>query len=439
MVRISHRRSYRSGPSCRWWVGVGLFAVSLATPATGQLREAQPSWWYRADERKVGHYWIKTDLPPEPAHTLARHLNLMYGEYAARLSSLPPRAPSRLNVLLFADRQDYVETLRQRYGVDAAASGGMFFVKPSGTALALWTGGLSRRRVQHVLQHEGFHQFAYSRFGSDLPLWVNEGLAELFGSSVVAGGSLMVGQASALMLDEVRSSLELGTYVPFDRMLVMTPQRWSEALENDSAAGLYTQSWSMVHFLIYGDDGRYLNRFEHYLRLINAGYPSRESFVRAFETKDFEAFERRWKEYVALTSPSSFITALERLEFLAEGALALSRNSVFPESLDDLREGLVGIEFTLALRNHAAAYELRTEGRMFTIPPTGVSREGGYEPVFTVSRPKLHELTKPQRSLEQAWPTPSVIETMYLKPRDLAVRWHRGEDGETFTYDILVR
>ena len=40
---------------------------------------------------------------------------------------------------------------------------------------------------------------------------------------------------------------------------------------------------------------------------------------------------------------------------------------------------------------------------------------------------------------EQAQPTPSVIETMFLKPRDLAVRWVRGADGESFTYDIVVR
>jgi hypothetical protein len=76
---------------------------------------------------------------------------------------------------------------------------------------------------------------------------------------------------------------------------------------------------------------------------------------------------------------------------------------------------------------------------MFTIPPTGASREGGYEPVFVVSRPKLHQLTKPQRRLEERRPTPSVIETSYLRPRDLAVRWIRGDDGRSFTYEIVVR
>ena len=421
------------------WLWPALMAVWLAVPAAGQQRWARPSWWYRAPAREVGHYWVKTDLPAEQANTLARHLNLMHAQYAAHLASLPARAPTPLNVLLFADREDYLETLRLRYGIHAAGTGGMFFVNPSGTALTLWTGDLSRRRLQHVLRHEGFHQFAYSRFGTDLPLWVNEGLAELFGASVVVEGNLLVGQSSARMLDDVKSSLELGTYVPFDRMLTMTPQQWSEALANDTAAGLYTQSWSMVHFLIYGDGGRYLDRFERYLRLINAGHLSREAFVRAFDTDDFDAFERRWTEYAASVAASSFITARERRECLAEGALELSRRRVLPESLDELQENLVEIDFVLSRHDHAASVEMRPKGRMFTIPPTGASREGGYEPVLVVSRPKLSQLTRRQRALEETNPTPSVIETKFLKPRDLAVRWIRGEDGEPFTYDIVVR
>jgi hypothetical protein len=416
-----------------------LVAVALAPCAAAQEFKAQPSWWYRSVEAQVGYYWVKTDLPPEQADVLARHLNLMYGEYAACLANVPARAPAPLNVLLFADRADYEETLRRRYGVDAVATGGMFFVKPKGTALALWTGGLSPRRVRHVLQHEGFHQFAYSRFGTDLPLWVEEGLAEVFGSSVVVDGDLLVGQVSALVLDAIRSAIGSDAHVPFDRMLTMTTEQWAEAIEDGSAPGLYAQSWSMVHFLIYGDDGRYRDRFARYLRLVNAGYLSRDSFVRAFETDDFDAFERGWKAYVASASPSSFITALERMEFLAEASLALSRQGVLPASLEEFQEALLGLDFSRPRPEHAGGGSVQAGDWVFTIPPTGASREGGYEPIFLVERPRRLDLTRRERALEQARPTPSVIETKYLRPRDLALRWERGEDGESFTYDILVR
>ena len=63
--------------------------MSLTWPALGQERRAQAAWWYRAPAAEVGHYWVKTDLPADQANTLAQHLNLMHGEYATRLASLP--------------------------------------------------------------------------------------------------------------------------------------------------------------------------------------------------------------------------------------------------------------------------------------------------------------------------------------------------------------
>jgi hypothetical protein len=51
----------------------------------------------------------------------------------------------------------------------------------------------------------------------------------------------------------------------------------------------------------------------------------------------------------------------------------------------------------------------------------------------------LPESTRRQRALEQARRTPSVIETKFLEPRDLAVEWIRGGDDESIVYDIVVR
>ncbi|NIM64053.1 MAG: hypothetical protein GTO30_21105, partial [Acidobacteria bacterium] len=60
---------------------------------------------------------------------------------------------------------------------------------------------------------------------------------------------------------------------------------------------------------------------------------SEDAFVRAFETDDIEAFEKSWKQYALNTRPDGFLTALQRIEFLAEGALELSREGVTSETL----------------------------------------------------------------------------------------------------------
>ena len=419
----------------RWWILLPLFLL-LTQPAIAQ-RQAQLPWWNRAAERKIGHYHIKTDLPADQANVIARHLNAMHDEYSKRLASLPQRSPTPMNVMIFANRNEYVQTLRTRYGVDGSGTGGIFFVNPSGSALALWTESLPQRRIINVVQHEGFHQFAYSRFGSDLPSWANEGLAEFFAESVLVNRSFIIGQSNPRVINAVKNAIELGTYIEFRKMLTMTQQQWSKTLHEGNASGQYHQAWSMVHFLVYGDNGRYVERFEAYLRAINAGFNSETAFIRAFETDDFQAFENRWKQYALAAKPSSFVTALERIEFLAEGALFLSRKGKSPQTLGELHESLSVLGFTYTVQKHGIQIELKGwEDEMYTIPMDTLATE---QPVFVVTKPKRRGSSRRDRDFEETIPTPPEIATEHLEPKSLSIRWERDRETGEFSYEILVK
>ena len=417
-------------------LGALILGLLLPSQAACGQRKAQKSWWDRAVERQVGYYWFKSDLVPADAEALAVHMNLMYEEYARRLASLPQRAPDKLHVLMFSDRSDYTRTLRARYGINAEGSGGMFFVTNEGSGLAFWTGTLPKRRVQHVIQHEGFHQFAYSRFGSDLPVWVNEGMAELFGQSMPVGRSLLVGQRNPRVLDEIKEAIELNEHVPFRTMLTMDQAQWGTAVKGGKASLQYKQAWSMVHFLVYAHNGRWRGDFERYLRFINNGNLSYDAFVKAFGTDDVEAFEQRWKEYVIACEPSAFITALERIEFLAEGALELSRRKISCESLDELREALRSIDFTYELTVHGVGVKLSAaDDAVFELPDDELTRQ---QPVFEVSKAKLGG-TLMDKKLEEEIPTPPTIVTAHLEPRDLKIEWRREKETNAFRYEIVVK
>ncbi len=417
---------------------IAVAALPIAWSALATQQVPRVPWWNRAVEAQVGHYRIRTDLPMDRANELARHLNVMYDEFFRRLAALPARAPAPMTVLLFENSIDYLETLQFKYGIDAAGTGGMFFVKPAGTALAIWVEELPRRRIEHVIQHEGFHQFAWSRFGGDLPLWVNEGLAEFFGNAVVVGRSVIIGQSSSVVVADVKRLIERDETVEFTRMLAMSPEQWSVAVRDGRAAALYHQAWSMVQFLVYGDGGRYAKAFEQYLKLINTGFLSPEAFRRAFETDDIDAFESRWRQYAASARPSGFLTALQRMEFLAEGARELARRGTVADSLDELREGLAAITFSYSYSRHALAVDLRPGSEMYRIPWSG-NDEFEQRPVFVVNRPKLYQMPRRERPLEEASPTPPSIRTEFLDPRDLEVRWSREPDTNTFRYEIEIR
>lgn len=415
--------------------------VALAFLCCARQVEAQPQaespWWQRSVERKLGPYFIKSDLPPAEVNTLARHLNLMHGEYSHRLASLPPRVAQPMNVLIFKRQREYLDVLRTRFGVNAVGSSGMFFSNPSGQSLAIWTEHLTERRIHHVLQHEGFHQFAWSRFGSDLPMWVNEGLAEFFGESVLVNGKLVLGQSNPRVIESVMNAIELGEHIPFRRMLMMQSSQWNDALRTGNASSQYNQAWSMVHFLVYGDEGRYTTRFEAYLRLINKGHQSENAFVRAFETDDIDAFERAWKEYALQAKPSAFVTALERIEFLAAGALELSHQGLAPETLETLRESLVEIDFRYMTQTHGIGVQFNAENdELFNIPMDHLSEE---QPIFTLRKSRPRRSSPRDRQWEEQSPMPAIIETENLSPKTLAVYWYRDRETGILRYEIAVK
>ncbi len=405
----------------------------LAAPPPAPPVEARLPWWYSAAEFQSDHYWIKSDLSPAHTQALARHLDMVYEELFSRLWSLPPRAPAPMNVLLFAREEDYLNTLRVRFGIDAAETGGMFFANSSGRGLAIWTGDLGQRRLEHALQHEAFHQYASSRFGSDLPPWVDEGLAEIFGQAVIRGTGSFIGRAGARAVESVKSAVRAGTSMPFADIMAMTAAQWSEAARGDGAIRIYDQAWSMVLFLIDGEGGRYAGDFEKYLRLINVGHDSRSAFAQAFEGEDPGDLEARWKRYAMGLEPDGFATAVERIDFLAEGALDLARRGQSPASLAELREALEAAAFSTSWSGHGHAIGLRATGAMFEIPWTG-NDDLRQRPRFVVGPP-----SKLNGRPDAAAAPPPKIETAFLQPRDLAVQWLRDEDGWLIGYEIDVR
>jgi hypothetical protein len=421
--------------------------IAAATPSTqapqGGAGSQPPirSWWDRtAPPAGRGlptsrHYTIRSDLDLERTREFAEHLDLMFNEYSKRLASLPQRLPHALNVFMFERRRDYHETLRTQFGIDAEGSGGMFFVTPRGAGLAFFVEGVPRTRILHVIQHEGFHQFAFSRFGNDLPIWANEGLAEFFGFAAVVGREVVIGQASPWTLSALREAIENDATIPFLEMLTMTNDGWNARVRSRQAAMQYQQAWSMVHFLVYADNGRYRGPFERYLRLLNTGVPSEPAFIQAFETNDLGAFERRWRAYVLNeATPGAFVAALERLEFLVEGMLALERLDRRPASLDDLRDALVEIGFSHRIERHGYSVTLRADDpQSMAIPEDEHTRQ---PPVFAVE-PRRPPRTQRERREEEARATPANLRTQNLRPRELGVRWIRTEDG--FRYEIETR
>jgi hypothetical protein len=398
-------------------------------------REAARAFYQRAGrEFRTEHYRILSDLGPDDTRAYGAHLDLLYEEYARRLAGLPQQAPEVPFVLMFAQQSDYLATLRSEYGINAAGSGGMFFVSPRGAALAFFTERLPRSRVLHVVQHEGFHQYAHSRFANTLPMWVNEGLAEFFGEAVVVEGRVVVGQASPGPVAAIRAAIEAGTTVPFLRMLTMTPDEWNENVRSGDAAIQYMQAWSMVQFLGWAEGGRHQRGFEQYLRLLHAGVGSERAFVDSFGAGEVANFEAAWKRWASAAQPTAFGVAASRLTYLAEGARQLSSEGVKVESLEELVARLKERDFEIAVTIHGRTDRLRADDTILRIPKDDLAKA---EPVFEIVPQKVRPLGEAARAREAAHPTPPVITTRGLEPRELLLEWTRAKSGDAFDFRLL--
>jgi hypothetical protein len=229
------------------------------------------------------YYVIHSDLPMERVREAAVRLNTMAEEYHRRTRSFSGAISRRMPFYLFAGSEAY-----QAAGAPAGSVG----VYDGRRLMALGDERVGDR-VWSVVQHEGFHQFAHRVITPRLPVWVNEGLAEYFGEAVWTGDGFVTGLIPPERLKRLRKRMAAGEMLRFSQMLEMSQQQWNAALKTGEAPRNYDQAWSMVHFLVHADDGRYREAFADFINDISAGASPTDAFQRRFGG-NVRGFEQRY-------------------------------------------------------------------------------------------------------------------------------------------------
>jgi len=239
------------------------------------------------------YYIINSDLDESIVKEADLRLTRMAEEYHQRTSGFSGTIRERLPFYLFGHEADYLAA------GGTADSAGRF----TGTELMALAGDRPGPELWRLIQHEGFHQFARAVIGGDLPIWVNEGLAEYFAEGVFTGDGFVTGLIPQDRLDRLRGLLKSQHAVPLDRLLSMTHQEWNQSLEVVN----YDEAWSLVHFLAHADNQRYQKPFIAYIRAVAQGQDAQQA--RSQNLGDIAAIEQRWKQYW-LTLPDN-PTAME--------------------------------------------------------------------------------------------------------------------------------
>ena len=140
-----------------------------------------------------------------------------------------------------------------------------------------------------IVFHEYVHLVLRLNFES-LPAWLDEGLAEFWGNTIIEGDRVYEGRHVPYHLQTLRQRTPMSLAALFG-----VAHGSPEYSEQDRATIFYAQSWALVHYLVLGSDERQgqLNRFA---ALLQAGKPAAVAAKEAFG--DTEALDRELQAYV---------------------------------------------------------------------------------------------------------------------------------------------
>jgi hypothetical protein len=293
------------------------------------------------------HYLVHTDLDASLAADLAQRLDAMYDLYSQRLAAFEGHgALPRLDVYLFRMQKEYAAFTAGKM----ENSGGVFL--PGRNLLAAFLGDLGRDQLRRTLQHEAFHQFAYNAIAREIPVWLNEGLAQFFEEGLWNGDGFLLGEVPPRRLRQLRADLKSGRLVEFGQLLHMNNDTWTARLAANRGDGVtqYNQSWAMVHFLVMtqADNGHYVyrERLLDMLRLLHAGKSGDDAFRQAFGS-NVAGFHDRFISYAGKLQSTGEATLIENQGVLADLMIDFERNGHRFDDIASLRRYVIKGHFTL--------------------------------------------------------------------------------------------
>ncbi|HSU66334.1 MAG TPA: DUF1570 domain-containing protein [Tepidisphaeraceae bacterium] len=231
------------------------------------------------------YYLIHSDLPAEDVKEAVIRMNHMAEEYHARTQGFSGDIREKLPFYLFRTPVEYYEA----GGLPGTA--GVFMQRGDSSKLMAIAGDQTNGTTWHVVQHEGFHQFAHAVIRGELPPWVNEGIAEYFGESLFTGDGFVTGVIPPSRLKRVQAEIAGNRLKSVKDMMLTSHEQWNMEMQIEN----YDQAWSMVHFLAQGENGRYQDAFVNFMKLIGKGVEWPAAWKQTFG--DAVGFEQKWKDY----------------------------------------------------------------------------------------------------------------------------------------------
>lgn len=156
------------------------------------------------------------------------------------------------------------------------------------------------QNLWRVLAHEGFHQFIGYELGQQIPMWLNEGMAQYFETAFITGSEFHVGQVSRGKLLYAQALILNKQAPPLSQLI-----QWDRGTFYANANVAYPMSWALVYYLVNSHEERFgQSEFRRYMQDLKYGQDDYRSFQRRFGA-DVDHWQADFENYILHLQPQT--------------------------------------------------------------------------------------------------------------------------------------
>jgi len=259
--------------------------VLLGTACLAAPRLSAESSWHVL---RVPEFSVMSELSEKDTRAWAGEFS-QFVEALREVVPVDPMGLPPLTVVLFAKPREFAPF--RPLGSDGKPMdiAGFFSRHPTWAII-----GLASRRndaeTRHVIFHEGVH-WCLSRRSAEYPLWLNEGLAEVFSTFRIEDGKVRWGDPILGHIALLREAAPL----PVGKLVAVT--RDNPLYYAKHRIGIfYAESWILTHYLLFGGRPGARTDLAYYLGLLKSGTPPEKAFEQAFGT-DYAGMDENLAQY----------------------------------------------------------------------------------------------------------------------------------------------
>ncbi len=253
---------------------VALFLAVLCTFQTG-VTQAKPAPQTRDNWRSVrtNNLFVIGNADAEKLRQVAAWLEFFHSSFARLVSRNVLNSSVPTTVIIFRDDASFMPFKPLYHGRPANVAG---FFQPGADVNYI---AISLDPGERDPYSTAFHEYVHLHLRDNVPnapLWLNEGLAELYGSLQFSGTEALLGAPLAPYIRILRDH-EL---LPLETLFSIGTNS-PHYNEQDKTGIFYGQSWALVHYLMLGDRGRQ-EQFKRFLQQVSRGENAAKAIEASF-------------------------------------------------------------------------------------------------------------------------------------------------------------